>query len=77
MNIRSVVLVAGGLAALLWLLSGVFWALSANVEIGDNIDAFIGDLQRAGYWNAWAARAACAAAVFSAVVAICEFWRTE
>jgi hypothetical protein len=75
MTIRSVVLIAGSAAAVLWLLSGAFWALSANVEIRDSMDHFIGDLQRAGYWNAWAARAACAAAVCSAVIAICEFWR--
>lgn len=47
--------VFGSLAAVLWLVSAVFWAFSARVEIRDNINAFIGDLQRAGRLNAWAA----------------------
>jgi hypothetical protein len=42
--------VFGSLAAVLWLGSAVFWALSASIEIRDNMDAFIGDLQRAGHW---------------------------
>jgi hypothetical protein len=59
-------------AAICWLLSGIFWALSASVEIRDSLNAFIGDLQRAGYWNAWAARSACAAAFLSFLVAFFE-----
>lgn len=59
-------------AAFFWLLSGIFWALSASVEIRDSLNAFIGDLQWAGYWNAWAARSACAAAFLSFLVALFE-----
>ena len=42
------------------------------MEIRKNIDTFIDDLWRATYWNSWAAVTACAAAVASAVVALCE-----
>jgi hypothetical protein len=74
-NLRTIILVAGSFAALLWFLSGLFWAVSAGVEIRNNMDAFIGDLQRAGYWNSWAALTAFAAAVASGVVAACEIIR--
>jgi hypothetical protein len=57
-------------AAFLWLVSAVFWALSAGIEIRDNQDAFIGDLQRAGYWKVWAARSAFAAALCSGIAEI-------
>jgi SNF family Na+-dependent transporter len=67
--------VFGCLAAVLWLLSAVFWALSASIKIRDNMDAFIGDLQRAGRLNTWAAATACAAALASCVVAIGEVFR--
>ena len=60
----------GLLAAVLWFASAVLWALGAMVEIRDNQDAFIGDLQRAGRWNSWAAATACAAAFV--IVAICD-----
>jgi hypothetical protein len=60
----------GSLAAALWLVSAVFWALSARVEIRDNQDAFIGDLRQAALWNARAAWVACAAAGCSVVVEI-------
>jgi hypothetical protein len=62
-------------AALLWLISGALWFVSANIPIRDNIDVIVSDLQRSGYWNGWAAIAACAAAVASAVVALCEVLR--
>ena len=47
----------------------------ASVEIRKNIDTFIDDLWRAAYWNSWAAVTACAAAVASGVVALCEVFR--
>jgi hypothetical protein len=67
MNPGLLIMVFGSFAAVLWLVSAVFWARRASIEIRDNQDAFIGDLQRAGYWNTWAARSACAAAVFSCI----------
>jgi hypothetical protein len=76
MNATRIIVGFGSLAAALWLVSAVFWALSARVEIRDNQDAFIGDLGQAGRWNARAARFACAAAVCSVVVAVCEILRT-
>ena len=57
---NTIIVVLGALAALLWLASAIYWALSARVKIRDNQDAFISDLQRAARWNAWAARSACA-----------------
>jgi hypothetical protein len=76
MNATRILVVFGSLAAVLWLISAVFWAFSGSVEIRDNMDAFIGDLRQAGLWNARAASVACAAAVCSVVVAICEVLRT-
>ena len=67
--------VFGVVAAVLWLASAVLWAISARVEIRDNIDVIVGDLQRAARWNSWAAVTACAAAVASGVVALCEVFR--
>lgn len=63
------------LAAFLWLASAVLWALGAMVKIPHNQDTFIGELQRAGRWNSCAAATACAAAVVSGVVAICDVLR--
>ncbi|WP_027167318.1 hypothetical protein [Mesorhizobium sp. WSM3224] len=45
-------LVATGLAA-------VFWLIAASIRVPDNIDTFIGELQRAGRWNAAGGLAAC------------------
>jgi hypothetical protein len=44
----------GALAALLWLVSAICWALSARVEIRDNIDAFVADQHQAARRNGWA-----------------------
>jgi len=67
--------VFGAAAAILWLGSAGLWAYSSSIEIRDNIDAIVGDLQRAAYWNSWAARVACAAAIASCVYAVCEVLR--
>jgi hypothetical protein len=75
MNPGLLVMVFGSFAAVLWLVSAVFWARSAGIEIRDNQDAFIADLQRVGYWNTWAARSAFAAALCSCIVAVCEVLR--
>jgi hypothetical protein len=75
MNLGLLIMVFGSFAAVLWLVSALFWARSASIEIRNNQDAFIGDLQRAGYWKVWAARSACAAAVCSCIVVVCEVLR--
>jgi len=41
MNPGLLVMVFGSFAAVLWLVSAVFWARSAGIEIRDNQDAFI------------------------------------
>jgi hypothetical protein len=48
-------ILATAAAAILWL-----WA--SLVDVPDNIDTFVGQLQRASRLNAWAALAACVAA---------------
>ncbi len=47
-------LICGGLAA-------VFWLAAALIGVRDQIDNFIGDLQRSGRWNTAGAFAACGA----------------
>jgi hypothetical protein len=47
--------------------AGVLWFISARIKVPDNIDTIVRELQRIGYWNAWAARASCIAAIFGAV----------
>jgi hypothetical protein len=46
---NTTIVVFGLLAALLRLASAIYWALSARVEIRDNIEAFIGDLHQAAH----------------------------
>jgi hypothetical protein len=75
MNPGLLVRVFSCLAAALWLVSAVFWAFSASIEIRDLIDAFIGDLQRAGNWNTWAVATAFVAALASCVAAVCDAFR--
>jgi hypothetical protein len=66
----------GLFAAVFWGISAVYWFLSAGVEIHNSQDAFINDLRDAAHWNAWAARYACAASVFTFTVAVCEILQT-
>jgi len=53
--------VIGAVAALI---AAVCWFYSARIEMPDNIDTFIGELRRIGYWNGWAASASYIAAIF-------------
>jgi hypothetical protein len=62
--IVSIGLVASLAAAALWL-----WG--SLVEVPDNIDTIVGELQRIGRINAWAAMAALMAALCAAY----GFWR--
>jgi hypothetical protein len=39
------------------------WFYSAWIEVPNNIDTIVGELQRIGYWNGFAAGASCAAAL--------------
>lgn len=48
-----------------------FWLWASIIEIPDNIDTIVGELQRVGRLNAWAALAALVAAVCAAYA----FWR--
>ncbi len=47
-----VALISAGLSALLGLYAAV------GIDVRDNIDAFIGDIQRQSHWAAWAAATA-------------------
>ena len=51
--------------------AAVLWFYASRIDVPDNIDTFIGELQRISRWNAWAARAAFVAALCTAYV----FWR--
>lgn len=46
--------------------AAVCWLRASLIEVPDNIDTFIGELQRIGRWNAWGATAACVAALCAA-----------
>lgn len=43
--------------------AAVFWLWSSLIEVPDNIDTFIGELQRIGRMNARGAMCACVAAI--------------
>jgi hypothetical protein len=43
--------------------AAAFWLWSSLIEVPDNIDTFIGELQRIGQVNSWAAMCACVAAL--------------
>jgi hypothetical protein len=42
------------------------WLYASILKVPDNIDTFIGELQRISRWNAYAAMAACTAACCAA-----------
>jgi hypothetical protein len=44
-----------GVAAVLTAFAAIVALRAATVTVRDNIDAFIGDLQKQGRWAAWAA----------------------
>jgi hypothetical protein len=48
-----------------------FWLWGSVIEVPDNIDTIVGELQRIGRLNAWAALAALIAALCAAYA----FWR--
>jgi hypothetical protein len=48
-----------------------FWLLGSLIEVPNNIDTIVGELQRIGRLNAWAALAALVAALCAAYA----FWR--
>jgi len=58
--VRIIVAVAAAVAATLWY-------YSSRIDVPDDIDAIVGELQRIGYWNGWAALASCIAAAFGAL----------
>ena len=60
----SVHLIVNVLGAVTQVAAAAFWFLSARIKVPDNQDTFIGELQRIGYWNGWAATASCVAAIF-------------
>jgi hypothetical protein len=55
------------LTAVAAFVAAVLWFVSSSIEVPDNVDTFIGVLQRIGYWNSWAARASCVAALLGAL----------
>jgi hypothetical protein len=48
-----------------------FWLWGSLIEVPDNIDTIVGELQRVGRLNAWAA----IAALMAALCAAYAFWR--
>jgi hypothetical protein len=48
-----------------------FWLWGSILEVPDNIDTIVGELQRIGRLNAWAAMAALVAAICAAYA----FWK--
>lgn len=57
-KIQLVAAGASGLAALLWAKAALIW-------VPDNKETFVGELQRAGRWNA-------AAALFACIAFLCQ-----
>jgi hypothetical protein len=53
------------------LAAAIFWLWGSLISVPDNIDTMVGELQRIGRVNAWAALAALVAAVCAAY----GFWR--
>jgi hypothetical protein len=69
MNPIDKIVTAVGLAASL--AAAGFWLWGSIIEVPDNIDTIVGELQRIGRLNAWAALAALVAALCAAYA----FWR--
>lgn len=65
--LRVVDLIIGIIGTIALVLAAICWWKAASIDVPDNIDIFIGELQRAARWNAWAARAA-------VVGALCGAW---
>ena len=58
--------VVGSLGFLMSLLAAGLWLCASLIKVPDNIDTFIGVLQRIGRLNAYGAGAACAASLCAA-----------
>jgi hypothetical protein len=41
------------------LVAAVLWSRSAGMKVPNNIDTMVPELQRIGFWNAWAAGWSC------------------
>jgi hypothetical protein len=60
------------LIAIAALLAAALWLRSALIKVPNNIDTIVGELQRIGRWNSFAAFASCAAALLGALDLIYE-----
>jgi hypothetical protein len=69
MNLVDKIVASVGLLASLG--AAFFWLWGSLIEVPDNIDTIVGELQRVGRLNAWAALAALVAALCAAHA----FWR--
>ncbi|MBO2985743.1 hypothetical protein [Burkholderia pseudomallei] len=58
--------VFGIVGAISSLAAAGLWLWSSLIQVPDNIDTFIGELQRISRVNAWAAMCACVAAICAA-----------
>lgn len=70
---KYVDLAMGGIGVITASLAAYWWLKAALVEVPDNMDMFIGELQRAARLNAYGAAAACAAAVCAAYTFFRQF----
>jgi hypothetical protein len=66
--VDKIVTLVGLLASLA---AAAYWLWASLIEVPDNIDTIVGELQRIGRLNAWAALAALIAALCAAY----GFWR--
>jgi hypothetical protein len=55
--------IVGLIGTIASLLAAAFWLYSSVIEVPDNIDTFVGELQRISRWGSYAAMAACIAAL--------------
>ncbi len=70
---KYVDLAIGGIGIVAASLAAYWWLKASLVEVPDNLDTFIGELQRAARLNAYGAAAACAAAVCAVYTFIRQF----
>jgi hypothetical protein len=59
-------IIVGILGVLSTFMAGVFWLWVSLIPVPDNLDTFIGDLQRISQINAYGAGCACVAAICGA-----------
>lgn len=65
MNSAMVINLVGTIAGVL---AAGFWLYSATIDVPNDIDTIVGQLQRIGRWNSYAAMAAVVAAVCASAV---------